>query len=106
MGEQIIKVEKRLDAANSPQLRSTIKIAIENDQCRKMVVDLSETTFIDSSGLAALIGGLKSMRAAQGKYVLAGITGSAREIFDLTRMDLVFTIYSTVAEAKAALGAS
>lgn len=100
-----IAIPVKLDVSNTVEIKEQIRVAIEDNGCRKMIIDLAETTFIDSSGLAALISGLKTMRAQGGTLVVANMGEQARTIFDLTRMDLVFSIYATTAEATAALEA-
>lgn len=100
-----IAIPAKLDVSNTVEIKNQIRQAIEAEGCRKMIVDLAATTFIDSSGLAALISGLKTMRAQGGKLVVANMGEQARTIFDLTRMDLVFTICATTTEAVAALEA-
>ncbi len=93
----------KLDISNTLEVREQIKQIIEQDDCLGLIVDLSDTTFIDSSGLATLISGLKLMRSKDGQLVLANMGAEARTIFDLTRMDLVFAIYPTVQDARTAL---
>jgi anti-sigma B factor antagonist len=100
---QTITVPRRLDAVSAPQLRATIITAVEAGVPR-LVLDCSATEFIDSSGLAALVSGHKAMRLKKGIFALTGIQGGARDIFDLTRMDLVFTMYPTLTDAMTALG--
>ena len=98
-------VSRRLDAASAPQLKAAILAAVEGG-AMTLIMDCSATEFIDSSGLAALVSGHKTMRTKKGAFLLIGIQGGARDIFDLTRMDLVFSMYPTMAEGLAALGAS
>lgn len=105
MSLPLIAVPERLDASNAAAFRATIHQAIEGGADR-LILDLAATTFIDSSGLAALISGLKAIRAREGSIVLVGAQGEAKAVIELTRMDLVFTMYPTVEAARAALQAS
>jgi anti-anti-sigma factor len=68
---------------------------------RRLVVDLGETTFIDSSGLGALIGGLKAARQAGGDLRIARPNDQARVVLQLTTLDRVLRPYATVDEALA-----
>jgi len=99
---ETITVPRRLDAVSAPQLRAQIIASIETGVPR-LILDCAGTEFIDSSGLAALVSGHKAMRLKKGVFALAGIQGGARDIFDLTRMDLVFTMYPTLPDAITAL---
>lgn len=67
-----------------------------------IVLDLSNVSFIDSSGLGALISCLKSM-GNQEELVLSGTSGTVASMFKLTRMDKVFRMFPTSDEAVTAL---
>jgi anti-sigma B factor antagonist len=69
---------------------------------RIIVLDMSEVTFIDSSGLGALIGSLKVM-ANDGELVLCGARDTVASMFKLTRMNKVFRMFNTSEEAVSAL---
>ena len=70
---------------------------------KRLIVDLSRVTYIDSSGLAVLIEGMQNMDALGGKLVLAGLQENVRSIFEIARLDQVFVIFPDV---KTALDAS
>ena len=65
----------------------------------KVVVDLGETTFLDSSGLGALIAGLKRCRQAGGDLRLARPTEQVTTVLSLTNLDRVLRPRASVAEA-------
>jgi anti-sigma B factor antagonist len=67
-----------------------------------IVLDLSNVSFIDSSGLGALISCLKSMGSDR-ELVLCGTRGTVTSMFKLTRMDKVFRMFSNSDEAVSAL---
>ena len=67
-----------------------------------IVLDLGEVTFIDSSGLGALVSSLKSIRK-DGDLVVSGAQGAVASMFKLTRMDKVFRMFGTTEEAITAL---
>jgi anti-anti-sigma factor len=54
---------------------------------------MSGVSFLDSSGLAALVSGLKAAREAGGTLKLAGVNEQARQVFEITRLDQVFELY-------------
>jgi anti-sigma B factor antagonist len=60
-----------------------------------IVVDLSGVNFIDSTALATLVQGIKRARQHQGDIRLSGLARPVRMVFELTRLDKVFEIYST-----------
>lgn len=99
----IIQAPARLDAVYAPTLRNQIATALEAN-ANVVIADFTNTTFIDSSGMASLVSGHKAMRQVNGRFILANVHGSAQEIFDLTRMDLVFTMTSSVDAALGLVG--
>jgi len=89
---------ERLDAHNSDMVKDELKRRFA-DGAGKVLVDLGEVSFIDSSGLGALVSGFKSAMAAKGRLALAGLQAQVHSMFELTRLNRVFDIYPTVEEA-------
>jgi anti-anti-sigma factor len=98
----LVRLSGRLDARTSPLVRSTLQNLLENEQL-KIVIDLQEVPFIDSSGLAALVSGLRMARAKGGNIALSGAQSQAHIVFRLTMLDRVFSIQPTFEEAKQSL---
>jgi anti-sigma B factor antagonist len=90
----VVRPEGRLTAPSVPQLRSAVDDLITGGTPR-IVVDLSATEFIDSSGLGALVGGLKSARLAGGDLRIAAATDPVRRVLKLTHLDRVLRDHST-----------
>jgi anti-anti-sigma factor len=96
----VIRLDGRLDllSAGAVKQRLTQEVA---DGRRQLVVDLNGVDFIDSSGLGALIGGLKAARVAGGDLRIARPREQARSVLRLTTLDRVLRGYETVEEAAA-----
>jgi anti-anti-sigma factor len=88
----------RLDLVSAPQLKKLADDMVANGRAR-IVVDLSGVSFMDSSGLGALIGGLKSARQAVGDLRIAGATEQVLAVLQLTNMDRILRPYPTVQDA-------
>lgn len=88
----LVKVEEELDARNAQQAKDFFK-GLVNDGHEQVVVDLSGLTFVDSSGLGALVTGLKAARQVNGDVRLCSLTGPVKSIFELTRLFRVFEIF-------------
>ena len=71
---------------------------------RDVIVDLSSTTFIDSTTLGVLVGGVKRLRTNEGQLSLVCSDRNITKIFEITGLDRVFTIYETRDAAVGALG--
>jgi len=97
-GIGVIRPIGRLDLLAAPEVRQSVVQAIAAGS-RRLVVDLAEVSFMDSSGLAALISGLKAARLAGGDLRIARPTDQTRFLFELTGLDRVMRLYPTVEEA-------
>ncbi|MGM1018637.1 MAG: STAS domain-containing protein [Actinomycetota bacterium] len=93
-GYAVIAVEGRLTASGAPLLRNAVNDLVAGGQAR-LVVDMGATEFVDSSGLGALVGGLKSARVAGGDLRIAAVPDSVRTVLRLTNLDRVLRDYPT-----------
>lgn len=98
----LVRLNGRLDATTSPEVRAVLQKLLETDQ-PKIIVDLQEVPFIDSSGLASLVSGLRLAREKNGTIALSGIQPQAQTIFRLTMLDRIFPIHPTYNDAKQSL---
>jgi anti-sigma B factor antagonist len=88
--------EPRIDAAIAICFRETVRQAATGAD--RVVLDLSSVSFLDSSGLGALVGILKLL-GADTRLELAGLQLPVARVMQLTRMDRVFTIHPEVPDA-------
>ena len=94
----IIFVAGDVDLYSSTSMRK----AITEESKKKVpliVVNLEGVDYMDSSGVATLVEGLQLTGKYKGKFCIAGLKPSVREVFELARLDRVFTIYGTMEEA-------
>ncbi|WP_169165502.1 STAS domain-containing protein [Cellulomonas taurus] len=94
----VLRVEGRLTMTAAGELKAAVdrEVAAGNTL---VVVDLADTTFLDSSGLGALVGGLRSARTAGGDLRIARAGAQVRTVLELTTMDRVLRPYDTVEAA-------
>lgn len=97
----VVTLTGRFDAFETPQFATWLETHITSSAQNRVVVDLGGVEFIDSSGLAALVKGLKRCREWGGEQVLCNLQQSVIIIFELTRLDKAFKIFDTVAQALA-----
>jgi anti-sigma B factor antagonist len=93
-------LESRISADVAPRFKEDIINYVTKGN-RTLVLDLSEVTFIDSSGLGALIASLKVI-GNDGELMLCGVRDSVASMFKLTRMNKVFRMFPSPEEAAAA----
>jgi anti-sigma B factor antagonist len=103
-GAYLVDLAGEVDLHTAPQLKEALHAVID-DGARFVVVDLTDTTFIDSTTLGVLLGGLKRLTPEDGSVVLVCGNPNIRKIFEITLLDRVFTIVDTRDEAVAAVAA-
>jgi anti-sigma B factor antagonist len=91
----VVRCEGRLDMSTAARLRDAIEEAVTPEMPR-LVVDLTSTPFVDSSGLGVLVGGLKRARLHGGDLRIAGAGEPVRTVLRLTKLDQVLREYPTV----------
>ena len=96
----VVKLKGRLDLVSAGQVRQHLAEAVKAGHS-KQVIDLAEVSFIDSSGLGALISGLKAARLAGGDMRIARPNDQAKVILQLTTLDRVLRPYTTTDDALA-----
>lgn len=97
----VVTVEGQLVVNNRQEFKQAILDAVEQG-ARVAVVDFSGAGYIDSSGLGALVSLSRRLRDAGGDLRLVGLNEDLRTLFELTRLDALFPLYATRADALAA----
>ncbi len=97
----ILDVSGNIDMSNSPEVRKALLQEIRSKRAPRVVVNLSSVDYIDSSGVASLIEGLKASRESGARLVLFGLNESAREVLKISRLLKLFEIYDNEAQAIA-----
>jgi anti-anti-sigma factor len=100
----LVRLTGVLDAYNAPELGLQLNGLIE-DGAERFVIDLRDTTLLDSSGLGALLAALLRLRERNGQLALLAGPRSVMQGFRLTGLDGVFRIFAGEAEALALLDA-
>jgi len=99
-GQYVISLSGEVDLYTAPEFKQQLLEVIELGG-RDVIVDLSNTTFIDSTTLGVLVGGVKRLRTNEGQLSLVCSDRNITKIFEITGLDRVFAIHATL---DAALG--
>ncbi len=103
-GVLVVKIdEERLDASNGPEFKKSVLEHVSRGK-NKIVLNLGKVDFIDSSGLGAIVTILKRV-SEEGDLCICSPTEPVKNMFKLTRMERVFRIFGSEAEAVEALKA-
>ena len=98
----VVAVRGEIDLFTAPELKQVLAEAIERGRVR-IVIDLSDTTFLDSTALGVLIGAVKRLRARDGALALVNVDENIAKTFEITGLDQIFTIVATREEALRAV---
>ena len=101
----VISLTGEVDLYTAPEFKQQL-LDVIGEGGKDIVVDFSDTTFIDSTTLGVLVGGVKRLRAQEGRLSLVCSDRNITKIFEITGLDRVFTIYPTRDEALTKTGAS
>jgi anti-sigma B factor antagonist len=101
----VIALGGEVDLYTAPEFKQQLLDVIAKG-AKEVVVDFSDTTFIDSTTLGVLVGGVKRLRTNDGQLSLVCSDRNITKIFEITGLDRVFTIYGSRDEAVSALGSA
>ena len=96
----VLPLKGEIDLHVSPVVTASLNAIVEKKPDR-LVIDLSDVSYIDSAGLAALIQAMQKVEAYGGKFLLAGLQETVRSIFEISRLDQVFQVFPDVDTALA-----
>ena len=98
----VISLAGEVDLYTAPEFKQQLLDVIAQG-AHEVVVDFSDTTFIDSTTLGVLVGGVKRLRTNDGQLSLVCSDRNITKIFEITGLDRVFTIYQTRNDAIGSL---
>jgi anti-sigma B factor antagonist len=96
----VISLAGEVDLYTAPEFKQQL-LEVIGQGGKQVIVDFSDTTFIDSTTLGVLVGGVKRLRTNEGQLSLVCSDRNITKIFEITGLDRVFTIYPTRGEAVA-----
>jgi anti-sigma B factor antagonist len=96
----VLPLEGEIDLHVSPEVAQALHAMIAKKP-KRVVVDLTKVTYLDSSGLAVLIDGMQKVQEYGGQFALAGVQESVQHILEIARLDQVFRIFPDTDSALA-----
>jgi len=98
-GYKVVVLVEEVDLARSPDARKAILNAL--DGAGTVFVELSQVTYIDSSGVASLVEGFQAAKKGGQRFALIGVSDAALAVLRLARLDQIFEIKPTLESALA-----
>lgn len=100
-GRPVVRIGGEVDLHSSPAVRDALLKLIE-DRPERLIVDLADVSYMDSSGVGTLVELKRRVERAGGKMVLSGLQQRVLSVFEITRLDRFFVIKPDLAEARKA----
>ncbi len=89
----IFDISGDIDLATSPELRKALLRELRELKMPRVVLNLGAVRYIDSSGVASLVEGLKASRDVGSRFILFGVNKTIREVLQLSKLVKIFEIY-------------
>ena len=102
-GVAILDINGEIDLYNAPEIKEIINSLI-SEQKTNVIINLEKVSYIDSSGIGALISSLSNLKKYQGGLKIINVFASVRKVFELTKLTSFFEIYDSEEEALKAFG--
>ena len=96
-GRSIVALEGEVDLESSPEVRALLLERVGAG--KPVLVDMARVTYIDSSGIASLVEAFQLARKQSSEFGLVRVSDAALRVLQLARLETVFTIHETLAEA-------
>jgi anti-sigma B factor antagonist len=94
----ILDISGEIDLYNAPEIKDFINKMIEQKKY-KVIINLKNVTYIDSSGIGALISSLSNLKKFHGGLKIVNVFASVKKVFELTKLTSFFEIYDSEEEA-------
>jgi anti-sigma B factor antagonist len=95
----IVALSGEVDLDNSPHVRNVLLESVNGK--RGVLVEMSEVSYIDSSGIASLVEAYQSARRDSTLFALVAVSDAAMRVLELARLDQVFSIHASISDALA-----
>jgi len=95
----ILDLSGDITLSNSPEIRTAMLNLLREKRVSYLIVNMLEVPYVDSSGVASLVEGLKVSRDLKARFALYGLSKSARTVLELTHLLRVFEVHATEQEA-------
>jgi anti-sigma B factor antagonist len=97
----IFDVSGDIDLATSPELRKSLLRELREIRTPRVILNLTSVRYIDSSGVASLVEGLKASRDTGGRFIMFGLNTTVRQVLQLSKLVRVFEICESEEQAVA-----
>lgn len=100
----VVKVAGEIDVCTAPEFKSIINKAVFSG-ADNLIIDLTDVSYMDSSGFGTLLGATKRLRPRGGMVNLVGCSEAIERMLKITRLDTIFGVFPRVEDALESMGA-
>jgi anti-sigma B factor antagonist len=97
----LVSVQGDIDLHNSPELRNALLAILAKNSPKKLILNLSQVPYMDSSAIAVLVEALQKLRKVGGKVMLTDLQPRVKGLLEIARLDSIFVLTKDEAEALA-----
>jgi len=97
----VFDISGDIDLATSPELRKALLRELKDRRMPRVVVNLQAVQYVDSSGVASLVEGLKASRDVGSRFVLCGLNTKVKDVLRLSRLGTIFEVCDSEEQALA-----
>jgi anti-sigma B factor antagonist len=95
----VVTLRGEIDLHNSPMVRTALLKYLEEHKPKKLVLNLAEVPYMDSSAIAVLVEALQKMRKQGGKIFLTNLQPRVKGLIEIAKLDSIFSLVDTEDEA-------
>lgn len=95
----IVTIRGEIDLHSSPELRTELLALLQKTGAKRMVLNLSEVPYMDSSAIAVLVEALQRLRKVGGKVILTDLQPRVKGLLEIARLNSIFGIAANVQDA-------
>ncbi|HVL82312.1 MAG TPA: anti-sigma factor antagonist [Actinomycetota bacterium] len=97
---RVVRLGGECDLSTAPQLQEALG-PMRAPDVNEIIVDVSQLSFMDSTGLGVLVGALKRVRESEGQFKIAGAQGAVARVLEVSGLDRIIPQFPSVEAAKA-----
>ena len=97
----VFDISGDIDLSTSPELRKPLLRELREERTPRVILNLKAVRYIDSSGVASLVEGLKASRDVGSRFILFGLNTTVREVLQLSKLVRIFEICENEEQAVA-----
>ena len=101
----VISIEGNIALDGVNEAKTFLKPHIENPEVKAIVINFEKVNFIDSSGIGLIVSIFKTMQEKSGQFAITNLSAKNEEIFSITRLNKILSIYPGESEALTAIKA-